>query len=723
MADAYKLIPQTGLTLGSTVTSNSITLAGLSGSTSLVASLINAGLAGSTNTRTARLFTATSNSAPYTITAPELDANSKVFKAFNALVDVNNTYYSDSVASQPNRLVEIVVDLTTPRLINKYRLYPGASSTTWGLIGWKIFGSNDNVTWFELDSRNNGSYLSLAYTGYYTFYSGAYRYIKFSSDNHGTNGLSLRDIELIEDTRTITGFDIVKNTFPVGLSTTVNNGDIVAMRIKCNSENDSVQHAILNFANFKQTAFTTVTVRAVVGPEHYANYEDKLPFEFTTTYTPSSPANRLFMVNAGNNGTTTLNFTDVPTPSPSTINDDKDYIFAADYFSDKLQRINPANGAIVHTITMTKPFSVHYTPTISPSSTEIAHTVIACPDIDTVYVYHGNSHSLLYSISTGANTKPVAVRGTETNTAGDFSIWVACFNSNTVQLYTKTGAAAPTLSKTYTMPANSGPSHCIVDSVTGDCYVSLLKTNQLARCNAANTTVTTANLTSDPWSLAINSSHIYVALPRENKIAAVSIGAMTTVTYMGSVADVGYMHLEGTTLWTLGFNSGDVNKYTMPTTTSLGTPTNISGGRRLGMGVAYSSADNLAYFLNMYNDSPLRYGVISKNPNAFDLIDVTDVNRNQPITSNAVVMSGLDVASPIQIPNIYSATLVINGIDRGTYYKINNGDSVAIKIISPNKSKTVVSIPVVFDTFYEIWEIETKTGISRVRIAGYLGGG
>ena len=569
--DAYKLTPQTGLTPGGTATSNTITLAGLPGPTNLSISLGGSSeLDGANNGNTSRYFTATSNSSPYTLTGPEYGPAYGVWEAFNGLTDNSNVYYSDQVDGQPNRLIELTVDFGSPVLINKYRLYPGFISAAWSLTGWKIWGSNDNTNWTELDSQDNGSVMSQAYSSFYTFVGAPYRYYKFSTDNHGDSGVAMRDIYFVEDTTDPTAaYDLIINSTSTGSATAVvSNGDTVAVEVPLSAEENAVQHTILDFENYKQTVFTTVTENTNEGPQHFSVYEDKLPFEFLEAYTPSSPNNSVFIVDELTNGTSSQAITDVGSPDAGTFNDGESYIFAADYFGDKVQRINPATGQVVQTINVTKPYSVHYSPIQSPVSTDIAHTLIACPDTDTVYIYDGASHSLMNTVSVG--TRPVAVYGAVTDTSGDFGFWVACFDANTVEYWEKIGAAAPVLTDTYTMPADSGPAFLIVDKQTGDCYVSLLKTNQIAKCQVSDTTVHVNDLTSDPWDMAVSDTYLYVALPQENRIAAVELANNTNITYSVASDDVSHLDIIDGELWSLSYNTGDATRYEFTNDTTLG---------------------------------------------------------------------------------------------------------------------------------------------------------
>ena len=307
----------------------------------------------------------------------------------------------------------------------------------------------------------------------------------------------------------VSNYAIIKNGINVGLTTQVANGDTIAISFTSNSSKSVITHAVLDIADFKLISFSVANEK--IAREALYTLDDALPIDFAPAYTPSSPSNQLLVVDTTTNGVTVFPIENAV--SSSGFNDGKAYLFAADYFGNKVQRIDPVSGQVVHSMSITGPYAVHFTP-LNIIGADNYHTLIACPDSNTVYVYDGNLHTQLYQVAVG--NRPVDVYGGITSVEGDFSFWVACFDANTVEYYTKTGAGAPILSATYILPVGSGPNRLFVYDATGDCFVSLLKSHKMAMCDISTTSVVlqTASLPSEPWDLAGVDNWLYVVQPR-----------------------------------------------------------------------------------------------------------------------------------------------------------------------------------------------------------------
>lgn len=520
---------------------------------------------------------------------------------------------------------------------------------------------------------------------------------------------------------TATGIHLVVNGSPAGQSSSVLPGDTLAVSLNVGATNGAVHHIHLDFVTYKIAVFA-VAVKATVQYITYTEYLTKLPFEFAEAYTPVNPENQVAIVTIADNSVNVVPLgPDVAIPHAWNTNTGTPYVFLADYFGDKVQRLNPNTGEVVHTIPATRPFSVHFTPLYSPSATQYANTLIACPDTNKVLVYHGDSHTLIYTVNVGS--KPVAVNGGLSLVTGDWSFWVACYDASTVEYWTKTGTDAPVKSKTYTMPAGSGPAFLHVDEF-GDCYVSLQKGNKIAKCNVSNTTVTTVSLSSYSWDIFISGDYLYAAMPSAGKVAVINKTTFNSVTYLNVTGDVSFLIVVNNVLWTVSYNSGEMVRYPMPTETTIGSPTVVSGGRRLGLGITYSEAEGLLYVFNTYNDSPNRYGIPILDPVVFDCVDRDGQATDFVTTSNAVVMAGLTNSTTVKIPSsFYNAKLIINSVDRGTSYSVYNGDTVQVRLTTPSEEDRVVSLPVIFDTLYEVWEVGTKANTIKHRESGWMSGG
>ena len=543
-----------------------------------------------------------------------------------------------------------------------------------------------------------------------------------------------------------TGYDLIVNSTPVGgVSTVVNDGDTLAVQVPLSASYSDVKHAILDFENFKQVAFTTVT-ESDPSEQGYIQ-SGKLFYEFPAPYTPSTPDNEILVIDTSNNNVTTVPMVDAG--SPTGFDDGNDYIFAADYYGNKVQRIHPDTGQIVHTINVTGPYAVHFAP-LNIIGAANHHTLIACPDTNTVYVYDGNAHTLMHTVSVG--NRPVDIHGGITSDENELCFWVACFDDNTVEYYVKTGATAPVLTETFTLPANSGPNRLAVHEATGDCFVSMIKTLQIARCDisAVSTIVNVNNLQSEPWDLAVyDGRYLRVIEPKLSKghasWPAQSLGMIEFINMdsfssssnffaIGSNTDQGefnhdvsqmeIVHVGSTKqYWGTRFITGEIIKHDSPDTAIyMANGVYVAGGQKYPFGITSSTDGSKVYVMNLYNDAPDIYGNPKRDPDSFDLVDVADQSVNTEITSNAVVMTGLSEASSVSIPNIYNAALIVNGSPAGTSTTVNNGDSLAIRLTTGDAQGEIYSIPIVFDTLAEVWEIENSTGRLQ-RIRGYIQGG
>ena len=676
------------------------------------------------NTSITPIAPSTSNTVPYNITGPEINALNPKWKVFdgNSGQDMWAAYPADPVLREP---IDLTIDLITPRVINKYRVrgYP-VLQPAYPVYEWSLFGSVDGITWIQVHTHRKESYYYHEWSPYFTFAApeAGFRYFKISCLDYGIEGASFNEIELIEHT-SFTAEDyspqiLIVNGLEAGANAVVNNGDTLAIRTTASSIPHTSVFTAIDFLNYKKTILAVQTDSVdQLGTDPALLYS--LPFEFT--YANVAPANQLLVIDnplTQNNVGSAFSIVDNYSPGGGTFNNSQPYVFVADYFGNKIHRIDVVTNLVVQTINVTSPYVISSTPISAPTATEITHTVVACPDTNRVNIYTGETHVLMHSVVVG--NKPVAVLGAPTTTVGDFSFYVACFDDDTVEFWTSVQGAVPTKTKTYTFAANSGPAFLtLTDTLV---WVSLVKSSEVCSCVVASATVNTPiAMAAVPWSIVCSETHSYVALPSASKVAAIQINNSAVVNI--NVADEpSFLLLLDASLFVLAFSSGEINRYDITTPTTL-TYSATWTGRRLGMSFTANSDNTKLYVANLYEDSPNRWITFDKDPDNFDLTDLTNQIADTEVISNTVVISGITDTAPMAIPDIFGLRIIKNDIGVGTETTIVNGDTIRIAVTTP-LANGPISVPIMFDAYWEIWEVGIDGAVlSRTRVSGYLGGG
>lgn len=521
-------------------------------------------------------------------------------------------------------------------------------------------------------------------------------------------------------------FELLVNGTPFGpgTSTTVNPGDMLQARGNAPSgyQTAAYGHIIVDYVGY--VPFGVMTKQDPSNTVLDPNYADEPQSGFFDGYSPSSPQNKLLTVNTSDNSASATNLGVVTSPDPATIGDGKDYLFAADYPGNRLHRIDPATGTVVHTINVNKPFGLAYSPTETPVEDEPAMVLVSSPADGKVYVFD-ETYTLTAEATTGAG--PHGVCGERSEVQGDYGFWVACADADRVEHWYYTNGVALVRDFYYTLEAGAKPYDVSLDA-DGNAWVTCLGTDKVAKCPAAGGgTVEYFNVGESPWGISVGDTHAYVACASGDVVSAVQL-ADGAVTNMPVFTNPTHVEKVGNSLYVGSFNFGTLADYPLTTSTSLGTKQDIPSSQRMFEGIVGSfDAANL-FALNQHNDLTERTALTDLQPDAMTFISQSNVGAGEQSTSNTITVADVDssvsVYAPGGVDGILDVGLNVNGSASSIPAVVDEQDTIAATVTTPTDTTAIprLYIPIFYPGGVSVWVVSMTPG-EKERVAGWIQGG
>lgn len=519
----------------------------------------------------------------------------------------------------------------------------------------------------------------------------------------------------------VTGTDaqLIVDGTPESGSVPMSSGQTLQIGVRSSVLDANVSHAIVDFGGEYEAAFSVMTA-APSNPVVFTDQQGNSVVEFDPAYAGGTQAeqnNRLFSIDA--NGTAT-NVALVPdtTPDPSVLGDDAEYLYVADFHNNFIHRLN-TSMAVVHSIACTRPYAVGYTPTEIQAETYEVDILASDPINNKVRIFRrSNDYSMNQTVTVGA--EPHDVIGL--SSAGDstkIGFAVACRGKDAVEVWHRPAVGGP-YSKTveFSLPADSNPTGLVTDGTAF--YVTLPGTGQVAKLveGQANQYVTVGT---DPNGIVIDGQTLYVTCPSDTSITPIATSTFvpSTAFYTQDAYAPYTMSVMGTTLHVACIDSGKLERFDI-----AGTPARIDtvniGKHAIG---AYTYNDSVRV-LCMYENAGDRSGQPGFVPDGFDsgFVNPVGIPPDSPVVSSPVTVSGLDDYTIIHVPDIWNASIFVDGVDRGLDATVYNGDTFAVHAIMSSDPSDVINIPVTTVSSGFNWVI-TGTMPDPEPVSGYIAGG
>ena len=274
-------------------------------------------------------------------------------------------------------------------------------------------------------------------------------------------------------TPALAGATLIKNDVDVGASTTLVNGDTLAIRGTAPAGYTEAAFGAVLIEGFALSVFG---VRTEVDPASTVldpALVDAPYLDYVAGYTPATPDNKMVKVDTGSNAATTHNIAVVGAAVPGTVDDGNPYVFIADTVGGRVHRIDVTTGAVVQSIVAGGAHGVSYSPIQAPFENVPTRLLVTTPSSNVVYTYD-ESHNLLHAANTGAG--PYGIAGDVTKSVGDYGFWVACFGADRIEHWKYTSGSALVRDYYYDLDVGSGPYEVAVDG-DGNCWATCLKSD------------------------------------------------------------------------------------------------------------------------------------------------------------------------------------------------------------------------------------------------------
>lgn len=520
----------------------------------------------------------------------------------------------------------------------------------------------------------------------------------------------------------VTGVDaqLIIDGAPMSGTQPLINGQTIQIGLRSSAFPGNIEHAIVDFGGIYESAFSVMTA-AAARDQVLNGQEGNTTVEFSPPYpggTALEQANKITSItDAGAFINTSI--VQLDTPLPANLGDAADYLYVADFHNNRVHRLDD-NMDVVHSIVVPRPFDVAFTPTEIIGGMEVD---ILCTDpiSHKVRTYRrGLDYSLSQTTDVG-NTPMGLVGVSSALDPAVISFYVACRGDDTVEKWSRPAAGGPyTKAATFTLPGGSKPTNLWV-APDGIIYVTLVGSGEIARIEDGQSPVMTY-VGQEPMSIAGNSTMLYVTCQGVDAIVPVDItSGMTAQVPKQTDAIVAPMAiaLHNDILTVGGIDSGTVERYTASTMAYLDT---VNCGNHIIGAYPYK---NHTRVVSMYANGAKRTGQLGVIPAGFGVgmfPEPVGIPNSVTVDSSTVTIAGLDSSTLIHVPNIWNATIVVNGAPQGVSAIVENGDSMFIRVTMSSNDADVINIPITTVGSGFNWSV---TGITPdpTPVTGYISGG
>jgi hypothetical protein len=500
----------------------------------------------------------------------------------------------------------------------------------------------------------------------------------------------------------------------------ISTGQTLQLGLRSSSIAGNVVHAIVDFGGMYDAAFSVVTA-ATARDKVLEGSEGKATIEFPAPYpggTALEQNNRIFSItNAGSVVNKLL--APVSVPSPAVLGDANDYLFVADYHNNLVHRLNDSME-VVHSIPVTKPFNISFSPTAIVGG-GLVDILVTDTVNDKVRVLRREfDYSLSQTVNVGES--PMGIVGASSAADKDLiSFYVACRDAGTVEKWARPASGGQyTKVETFACGAGSTPTN-LYRADNASVYVTLPGIGSIAKLIDGAAPII-KSVGDYPTHIVGDATHLYITLQDSDGLLPIQMSNMTEGTLVQTQAIVGPMALalSNDIITVCGIDSGTVERYSTGMTPVYIDTVNV--GKHVIAATAYKNETRV---LCMYENAAKRTGQVGVIPTGFGpgyFSEPVGIPDGSQVDSNPVTISGLDSSTLITVPSIWDVTIIVNGVSQGREAVVQNDDVMILRVTMSSNDGDIIHIPVTTVGNGFNWSI-TGVAPDPTPITGYISGG
>jgi streptogramin lyase len=476
------------------------------------------------------------------------------------------------------------------------------------------------------------------------------------------------------------GVILYRNGGETSTPTTVSNGDRIRLAVTAPATYATTKFVTVNIGG--EPALFSVTTIQDPAKYNFAGFSDLTPLELTKyqsgqDYIPN-PVDNVFSI-YGTDG----NFIkSVPAKAPATNGTTaNDFVIIADYYSDKLLKIDAVTHEVVRAITVgARPYGLAHTPTSDTNAESL--TWVSVSEEDKVLVLDKN-HNVVATHRTGEKPLGIAV------TIDGRDLFVANNAAGTVTHFTLNGDVWSSV----TVNVGAKPFEVATD-LRGNAWVTCTGTDKVYRITR-NNVVTPFIVGGGPRGVLIDGAGmVWVACSQDNTLVKLNPGTGVKTSITTRQVPVSLTMGKDGTIYVANFGDSTVQKVVngaITATTEVG---------KYPYGLTVDGTGKL-WVASLYSNTPAYLYDFDQTPLGFAIQDQLSVRPNTLVTTNTITVTEINTPTPVAVPDLYGATIIKNGADAGSTTTVVSGDTLAFKFTTPNVYDTQIDMPIFVGTRYE----------------------
>ncbi len=499
-----------------------------------------------------------------------------------------------------------------------------------------------------------------------------------------SESISLVGISLPNTVTAVNG-TVVKNGSDTGLvSTSVAEGDLIAIKVTSSSTFSTTVHAVLTIGTTKW--IYQVTTKDDTFEYIDPIYEDVGPFD-NLIVDPSYAINSDITVINSTTGAVIQQIELIP-PIANTL-PSRSYICVADHYKDRVIFLDKQDRTVLAKVDL--PFGSLPTSCVAQEvDTTHEYAWVTASGINKLIKIDVLNLTILEQIDVDGRPKGLAVDTTNN------LLWVTCADTNLVHKFDLTG------NHLAQYQVGLSPIECCLDS-TKNLWVACSKDNRIMVIDHTTGVVTIIPVGENPWDIQIIGTTAYVSNSFDGTLSRVSVTNLELIGWVYDVCSIpGDLMVDAQNhLWVAAFGERKVVKVVNNlVTASVDLP-------KTPVGVDIDNDGNL-WVASMYvgHDRTFNY---TYKPDRMSFLGVVNAELGTVYTSAPATVSGLKagMSMPCSIPNIPGFVLLKNNVDVGQSTTITNGDQLKLRLTSDPGYYVTESLTMTYGQYASSFTVKT----------------